>query len=96
MGNQSASTGSGIEINEGGSGSLVDPIKDAFGTILTAGDSVSLTKDLKLKGSSQVIKVGTKVKNIQIVDDAVDGHNISCRIDGIGQLNLKSEFLKKI
>jgi protein PhnA len=69
-------------------------IKDAYGTVLNDGDSVTVVKDLKIKGSSQVVKVGTKVKNIKLVDGA-DGHNIGCRIDGFGAMNLKSEFVKK-
>lgn len=69
-------------------------IKDAHGNILADGDSVTVIKDLKIKGSSSVVKVGTKVKNIKLVDGN-DGHNISCRIDGFGAMNLKSEFVKK-
>ena len=69
-------------------------IRDAFGNILNDGDSVTVVKDLKVKGSSSVVKVGTKVKAIRLVDGA-DGHNISCKIDGIGAMNLKSEFVKK-
>ncbi|WP_228731733.1 zinc ribbon domain-containing protein YjdM, partial [Acinetobacter sp. Colony158] len=59
------------------------------------GDSVTVIKDLKVKGSSSVIKVGTKVKTIRLVPDANDGHNIDCKIDGFGQMKLKSEFVKK-
>ncbi len=70
-------------------------IKDAHGTVLTDGDSVTVIKDLKVKGSSSVIKVGTKVKTIRLVPDASDGHNIDCKIDGFGQMKLKSEFVKK-
>ncbi len=69
-------------------------IRDAFGNVLQEGDSVSVIKDLKVKGSSLVVKVGTKVKNIRLVDSD-DGHNIACKIDGIGAMNLKSEFVKK-
>ena len=69
-------------------------VKDAFGNVLTSGDSVVVIKDLKIKGSSSVVKVGTKVKNIRI-SDAGDGHDIACKIDGIGAINLKSEFVKK-
>ena len=68
-------------------------IKDAHGNILQNGDSVALIKDLKIKGSSSVIKAGTKVKNIQLVDE---DHNIDCKIDGFGKMGLKSEFVKKI
>ena len=69
-------------------------IKDANGNLLCDGDSVTVIKDLKVKGSSLVVKGGTKVKNIRLVD-ATDGHNIACKIDGIGAMNLKSEFVKK-
>lgn len=70
-------------------------VKDANGTVLQDGDSVSVIKDLKVKGSSSVVKVGTKVKNIRLVESA-DGHNIDCRIDGFGAMKLKSEFVKKV
>jgi protein PhnA len=69
-------------------------VRDAFGNILATGDSVTVVKDLKVKGSSSVLKVGTKVKNIRIIESQ-DGHNIACKIDGIGAMNLKSEFVKK-
>lgn len=75
--------------------SEVNVIKDAHGNILQDGDSVTVIKDLKIKGSSSVVKVGTKVKNIRL-SDAGDGHDISCRIDGFGAMNLKSEYVKKI
>lgn len=67
--------------------------KDANGNILQDGDSVTVIKDLKLKGSSLVVKVGTKVKNIRLVDE---DHDIDCKIEGIGAMKLKSEFVKKI
>jgi protein PhnA len=70
-------------------------IKDANGNVLTDGDSVTVVKDLKIKGSSMVVKVGTKVKTIRLITDASDGHNIDCKIDGIGAMKLKSEFVKK-
>ncbi len=66
--------------------------KDAHGNVLTDGDSVTLIKDLKIKGSSSVIKVGTKVKNIRLIDG---DHDIDCKIDGFGAMQLKSEFIKK-
>ena len=66
--------------------------KDANGNILHDGDSVTVIKDLKVKGSSLVVKVGTKVKNIRLVDE---DHDIDCKIDGIGPMKLKSEFVKK-
>lgn len=69
-------------------------IVDAHGQILQDGDAVVVIKELKVKGSSSAIKIGTKVKNIRLVD-ADDGHNISCKIDGFGAMNLKSEFVKK-
>lgn len=68
--------------------------RDANGNVLVDGDSVVVIKDLKIKGSSSVVKGGTKVKNIRIVD-AGDGHNIACKIDGLGAINLKSEYLRK-
>ena len=67
-------------------------IKDANGNVLQDGDSVTVIKDLKVKGSSLVVKVGTKVKNIRLVDG---DHDIDCKIDGIGAMKLKSEFVKK-
>lgn len=70
-------------------------VRDAYGNELKTGDSISVIKDLKVGGTSLVVKVGTKVKNIQIVD-STNGHNIACRIDGIGAMNLKSEFVKKV
>ncbi len=69
-------------------------IRDAFGNVLQDGDSVTVIKELKIKGTSSVVKVGTKVRNIRL-SDAGDGHDISCKIDGIGAMNLKSEFVKK-
>ncbi|SMF58133.1 phosphonoacetate hydrolase [Alteromonadaceae bacterium Bs31] len=66
--------------------------KDVNGKVLCDGDSISVIKDLKVKGSSSVVKVGTKVKSIRIVDG---DHNIDCKIDGIGPMKLKSEFVKK-
>ncbi|WP_040205827.1 zinc ribbon domain-containing protein YjdM [Neobacillus jeddahensis] len=67
--------------------------KDANGKILTDGDTVTIIKDLKVKGSSSVLKVGTKVKNIRLVDG---DHDIDCKIDGFGAMKLKSEFVKKV
>lgn len=69
-------------------------VKDAHGNILTDGDNVTVIKDLKIKGSSQVVKVGTKVKNIKLLSQG--DHNIDCKIDGIGAMKLKSEFVKKV
>lgn len=70
-------------------------VLDANKTELKDGDSVSLIKDLKLKGGSGSLKSGLKVKNIRIVQNAIDGHNISCKVDGVGALMLKSEFVRK-
>lgn len=73
----------------------VSVIKDASGNILSDGDTVTVIKDLKIKGSSSVVKVGTKVKNIRLVLDSGDGHDIACKIEGFGAMNLKSEFVRK-
>ncbi|WP_110649934.1 zinc ribbon domain-containing protein YjdM [Salinicola peritrichatus] len=67
-------------------------VTDAHGTPLADGDSVTVIKDLKVKGSSQVVKVGAKVKSIRLVDG---DHDIDCKIDGIGAMKLKSEFVRK-
>lgn len=85
------------ESTEAAVAALEDPgvIKDANGNVLQDGDTVTVIKDLKIKGSSSSVKVGTKVKNIRLTDGA-DGHNISCKIDGFGAMNLKSEFVKKV
>jgi protein PhnA len=66
--------------------------KDANGNVLQDGDTVTVIKDLKIKGSSSVVKVGTKVKNIRLIEG---DHDIDCKIDGIGAMQLKSEFVKK-
>lgn len=70
----------------------VKVFKDASGNLLQDGDTVTLIKDLKLKGSSSVIKVGTKVKNIRLVDG---DHDIDCKIEGFGAMQLKTEFVRK-
>ncbi|PWK16515.1 zinc ribbon domain-containing protein YjdM [Tumebacillus permanentifrigoris] len=67
-------------------------VKDANGNVLTDGDSVTVIKDLKVKGSSSTLKMGTKVKNIRLVDG---DHDIDCKIEGFGAMKLKSEFVKK-
>ncbi|SDG59096.1 zinc ribbon domain-containing protein YjdM [Propionivibrio dicarboxylicus] len=67
-------------------------VRDAVGNVLQDGDRVTVIKDLKVKGSSLVVKVGTKVKNIRLVEG---DHDIDCKIDGIGAMSLKSEFVKK-
>ena len=66
--------------------------KDANGNVLQDGDTVTLIKDLKIKGSSSVVKVGTKVKNIRLIDG---DHDIDCKIEGFGPMQLKTEFVKK-
>jgi protein PhnA len=68
-------------------------VRDANGAALQDGDTVTVIKDLKVKGSSSVVKVGTKVKNIRLVDG---DHDIDCKIPGIGQMGLKSEFVRKV
>ncbi|MBN8608233.1 MAG: alkylphosphonate utilization protein [Caulobacterales bacterium] len=68
-------------------------IRDANGNVLQDGDTVTVIKDLKIKGTSQVVKVGTKVKNIRLVGG---DHDIDCRIDGFGAMKLKSEFVRKV
>ena len=68
-------------------------VRDSNGNLLSDGDTVTVIKDLKVKGSSSVVKVGTKVKNIRLVDG---DHNIDCKIPGIGSMALKSEFVKKV
>ncbi|MCV4343865.1 zinc ribbon domain-containing protein YjdM [Pseudomonas capsici] len=71
----------------------VKVIKDSTGNVLQDGDTITVIKDLKVKGSSLVVKVGTKVKNIRLVDG---DHDIDCKIDGIGAMKLKSEFVRKV
>ena len=68
-------------------------VRDANGTELKDGDTVTVIKDLKVKGSSSVVKVGKKVKNIRLVES---DHDIDCKIPGVGQMGLKSEFVKKV
>jgi len=79
------------QLNEANDDQLV--IKDSNGNLLIDGDTVTVIKDLKLKGSSQVIKIGTKVKNIRLVDG---DHDIDCKVDGIGAMKLKSQFVRKV
>ena len=68
-------------------------IKDSVGNLLQDGDTITVIKDLKVKGTSLVVKVGTKVKNIRLVEG---DHDIDCKIDGIGAMKLKSEFVRKV
>ena len=70
-------------------------IKAVNGNVSNDGDSVTVVKDLKVKGASSSIKIGTKVKNIRLVPDAADGHDIECKIDGFGAMKLKSSVVKK-
>lgn len=76
----------------GESGAEERVVRDANGNVLADGDTVTVIKDLKVKGSSSVVKVGTKVKNIRLVEG---DHDIDCKIPGIGSMGLKSEFVKK-
>lgn len=69
-------------------------VKDAVGNVLADGDTVTVIKDLKIKGSSSVVKIGTKVRNIRLVDGS-GGHDIDCKVDGVGPMQLKSEFVRK-
>lgn len=71
----------------------VKVVRDANGNVLQDGDTVTVIKDLKVKGSSSTLKIGTKVKNIRLVDG---DHDIDCKIDGFGAMKLKSEFVKKV
>ncbi|PYZ91733.1 alkylphosphonate utilization protein [Salipaludibacillus keqinensis] len=79
-----------LEVADTGEESL---IKDAHGMVLQDGDTVAIIKDLKVKGTSSAVKIGTKVKNIRLVDG---DHDIDCKIDGFGAMKLKSEFVKKV
>lgn len=72
---------------------VADVVRDSVGNVLADGDTVTVIKDLKVKGSSSVVKVGTKVKGIRLVDG---DHDIDCKVPGIGQMGLKSEFVKKV
>jgi protein PhnA len=87
-GHEWATTG---ETGEGDASAAV--VRDANGTVLKDGDTVTVIKDLKAKGSSTVVKVGIKIKNIRLVDG---DHNIDCKVPGIGPMMLKSEFVKKV
>ncbi len=78
--------------NEMGAENSPLTVKDAYGAILEDGDSITVIKELKIKGSSTAVKQGTKVKNIRLVEG---DHNIDCKIPGIGGMKLKSEFVKK-
>lgn len=82
-------TGTAVETETTDDGLVV---KDAFGTLLQDGDAITIVKDLKVKGATQSLKVGTKVKSIRLV---AGDHNIDCKIPGFGAMQLKSEFVKK-
>ena len=71
-------------------------IRDANGNVLNDGDTVTIIKDLKVKGASSALKQGTKVKNIRLLYGVTDGHDIDCKIDGFGAMKLKSSVVKKI
>lgn len=71
-------------------------IVDMNGTPLNDRDNVIVMNNLKIKGSKDSVKKGTKVRNIRLLDNPIDGHDIACKIDGLGQMNLKSEFVRKI
>jgi len=86
----------GHEWSDDPSDEAVEPVfTDAFGTVLTDGDTVAVIKDLKFKGGGAAIKVGTKVRNIRLVAP-VDGHDIDCKVDGVGAMQLKSSVVKKV
>ena len=87
-GHEWATTG---EAGEGDVGAAV--VRDANGTVLADGDTVTVIKDLKAKGSSTIVKVGIKIKNIRLAEG---DHNIDCKVPGIGPMMLKSEFVKKV
>lgn len=71
-------------------------IRDAFGTVLEDGDTVTIVKDLKVKGAGGALKIGTKVRGIRLVPDGADGHDIDARVPGFGQMMLKSSVVKKV
>jgi len=79
--------------SEAASAETIKVFKDANGNILQDGDTVTVIKDLKVKGTSSSVKVGTKVKNIRLVEG---DHDIDCKIEGFGAMKLKSEFVKKV
>lgn len=83
----------GHEWTPGADPAAADQVRDAVGNVLADGDTVTVIKDLKIKGSSAVVKVGTKVRGIRLVSG---DHDIDCKIPGIGQMGLKSQFVKKV
>jgi len=88
----------GHEWSESDADDIDTAVKDSNGNVLSSGDSVTVIRDLKVKGSSSVVKVGTKVKNIRVLDaeHIVDGHDIDCKIDGFGAMKLKGSVVKKV
>jgi protein PhnA len=82
-------------INESAITETETQVKDSVGNVLQDGDTVTIVKDLKVKGSSSAIKVGTKVRNIRLVNGA-DGHDIDAKVDGFGSMMLKSSVVKKV
>ena len=83
------------DTDAGGAAPADSVVKDAVGNVLADGDTVTVVKDLKIKGSSTVIKVGTKVRGIRLVNGVGD-HDIDCKVDGVGPMQLKSSVVKKI
>lgn len=71
-------------------------VRDSVGNILQDGDTVTITKSLKVKGASGTLKIGTQVKNIRLIEDSGDGHDIDCKIAGFGSMKLKSSIVKKV
>jgi len=82
----------GHEWSPGADSDDVAVVRDSVGNVLADGDTVTVIKDLKVKGSSSTVKVGTKVRGIRLVDG---DHDIDCKVPGIGQMGLKSQFVKK-
>lgn len=86
------------EWSESGEGNSEYQVRDSNGNVLVSGDTVSVVKDLKVKGASSMLKVGTKVKNIRVLnaEQVVDGHDIDCKIAGFGAMKLKGSVVKKV
>lgn len=81
--------------NEAADDAKAGVVRDAVGNVLADGDTVTVIRDLKVKGARSSIKVGTKVRGIRLIDP-VDGHDIDCKVDGFGQMKLKSSVVKKV
>jgi protein PhnA len=92
---QSAATADDTKDAAAETNTIIRDARDAHGNALADGDSVTVVKDLKVKGATGALKAGTKVRSIRLVPDGPDGHNIACKIDGFGSMHLKSEFVKK-